>query len=320
VEISIIEESQPSWLAYLEGDFDFTILRLEFIEIAAPGGRLVPGLAKAGMQLRVITRPDVVVTYFNMEDAVVGGYTADKVALRRAIALGYDNAEEIRLIRHGFGVLPQGLVAPGVVGFDPTLHSAMSDYDPQRAKALLDLYGYVDRDGDGWREQPDGQPLLLHFATESDSSNRRLNVLWQKRMTAIGLHIDFQPAQWPENMKQARAGTLPIWLLSYNSGEPDAEDTLSMGYGPEKGEGNYARFDVPAYNTAYEALLQLPDGPQRQARILEAQKLLLAYMPYKATVHRVRAIISQPWLIGYPANPFIYGWCRYVDIERPARA
>ena len=32
----------------------------------------------------------------------------------------------------------------------------MSDYDPARAKALLDLYGYVDRNGDGWRERPDG--------------------------------------------------------------------------------------------------------------------------------------------------------------------
>jgi ABC-type transport system substrate-binding protein len=319
VEISIIEESQPSWLAFLEGDFDFTYLRSEFVEVAAPGGKLVPALAKAGMQLRLIARPDVVITYFNMEDPVVGGYTPEKVALRRAIALGYDNAGEIRLLRKGLGIPPQGLVVPMATGYDPKLHTAMSDYDPQRAKALLDLYGYVDRDGDGWRELPDGQPLVLHMATETDSTLRRVSEFWQKQMTALGLHIEFERGQWPEHMKQARAGTLQMWLLSSNAAVPDAEDTLSMGYGPEKGEGNYARFDLPAYNAAFEALLQLPDGPRRQARILEAEKLLLAYMPYKAHVHRVRAVISQPWLVGYPANPFIYGWCRYVDIERKAR-
>ena len=48
----------------------------------------------------------------------------------------------------------------------------MSDYDPARAKALLDLYGYVDRDGDGWREQPDGSPLELVLATEPEQIYR----------------------------------------------------------------------------------------------------------------------------------------------------
>ena len=36
---------------------------------------------------------------------------------------------------------------------------------PPRARVLLDKFGYRDRDGDGWRERPDGQPLLLHIGT-----------------------------------------------------------------------------------------------------------------------------------------------------------
>ena len=47
-------------------------------------------------------------------------------------------------------------MAPRHLGYDPTYRARCSDYDPARAKALLDLYGYVDRDGDGWRELPDG--------------------------------------------------------------------------------------------------------------------------------------------------------------------
>ena len=60
----------------------------------------------------------------------------------------------------------------------------MSDYDLPRAKALLDLHGYVDRDGDGWREQPDGQPLLLEYATQPDQQSRQLIELWKKNMDA----------------------------------------------------------------------------------------------------------------------------------------
>ena len=58
-------------------------------------------------------------------------------------------------------------MVPHTTGYDPNFKSEMGDYDPARAKALLDLYGYVDRDGDGWRELPDGKPLVLEMATRA---------------------------------------------------------------------------------------------------------------------------------------------------------
>ncbi len=65
----------------------------------------------------------------------------------------------------------------------------MSEFDPGKAMALLDLYSYVDRNGDGWREQPDGRPLLLEYATQSDQQSRALAEQWQKNMAAIGIRI-----------------------------------------------------------------------------------------------------------------------------------
>ena len=38
-------------------------------------------------------------------------------------------------------------IAPLAYGYNPALKTSMSDHDPARARALLDLYGYVDRDG-----------------------------------------------------------------------------------------------------------------------------------------------------------------------------
>ena len=49
----------------------------------------------------------------------------------------------------------------------------MGEYDPAKAKALLDTYGYLDRNGDGWREPPDGKPLVLEVASETDQLSRR---------------------------------------------------------------------------------------------------------------------------------------------------
>jgi len=318
VEVSIIEESQPAWLAFLGGDFDVAVLRSEFVNVAAPQGRLAPNLARQGMQLHMVARPDIVYTYFNMEDAIVGGYTPEKVALRRAVALGYDTDKEIRLLRKQLGLPAQGLVVPMVPGYDPALRSTMSEYNPERARALLDLYGYVDRDGDGFRELPDGRPLTLRFATQNDSTIRRQNELWVKCMSAIGLRMTFEPAQWPTQLQKARAGGLQMWLLSQTAGEPDVNDMMALGHGPNKGDMNLSRFDLPAFNADFRRIHELPDGPERAAALADAQKLLLAYMPIKAQVHRVRPFVTQRWMVGYPSNPFIYGWWRHVDIDLAA--
>ena len=319
VEVSIIEEPQPSWLAFVGGAFDMTLVPYEFAATAAPGGRLAANLARRGMQLHRVSQPDVLYTYFNMDDPVVGGYAPERVALRRAIALGYDNAEEIRLLRKPLAIPAQGLVAPLVAGYDPAYRSSMNDYDPVRARALLDLYGYVDANGDGYRERPNGGALVLHMATQPDTSTRQLNELWQKKMDAIGIRIVFERRQWPEQMKQSRAGKLQMWTLGASSDEPDPEDLLALAYGPSKGEGNWSRFDLPEYNVDFRRIHELPDGPERSAAIARAQKLLLAYMPMKTHLHRVRLVLSQPWLQGYPANPFVSGYWRFLDIDAARR-
>ena len=49
----------------------------------------------------MLLRPNTWWTYFNMDDPVVGGYTPEKIALRRAIGMGYDVGEYIRVILKG---------------------------------------------------------------------------------------------------------------------------------------------------------------------------------------------------------------------------
>ena len=113
---------------------------------------------------------------------------------------------EIRSVRRGQAIPAQSIIAPGGYGYDPTYRSENSEYDVARAKALLDMYGYVDRDGDGWRELPDGKPLVIDYATQPSAIDRQFDELWQKNMTAIGVRLHFKTAQWPEQLKAAQAG------------------------------------------------------------------------------------------------------------------
>ena len=316
VEIDIVEENQPRWLAFLNGEHDILWeVPNDFAEIATPNNELAPNLKKRHIGMVRYPRGEVTYSYFNMEDPTVGGYTPDKVALRRAISLAVDLDKEIRLVRKSQAVPSQGPVAPSTWGYDPTIKTEMSDYDPARAKALLDMYGYIDRDGDGWRDLPDGRPLVLEYATQPDLSSRQLIELWKKNMDAINVRIVFKNAKWPENLKQANAGKLMMWGVGWSASAPDGDTFLSLGDGGGKGQSNKSRFDLPAYNQAYALQKRLPNGPERQAVMNEAQRILVAYMPYKLHVHRIFTDFSQPWVIGYHRNVFLRDFWKWIDID-----
>jgi ABC-type transport system substrate-binding protein len=316
VQIAVIEEPQPRWLSFLNDEQDIAEqVPAEFAGVAFPNNQLAPNLARRGISMLRYARSEVSVSYFAMENPVVGGYTPDKVALRRAIGLAVDLDREIRLVRRGQAIPAQSPIGPEAWGYDPAFKSEMSAYDLARAKALLDLYGYVDRNGDGWREQPDGRPLLLEYATSPDQQSRALTEQWKRNMDALGVRIEFKVAQWPEQLKASRAGKLMMWGVGWSAAQPDGDTFLALGYGPNKGQANHARFDLPAFNTLYERQREMPDGPERQAVMDEAKKLMIAYMPYKAHVHRVWTDLTQPWVKGYHRNIFVREFWKYVDID-----
>ncbi len=318
VEVSVIEEAQPRWLAFLTREMDVVEqVPEEFTTVGIPNGNVAPNLAKQGVYQVRYMRSDDWMSYFSMEDPVVGGYTPEKVALRRAIAMAVDVEREIRLVRRGQAIVAQSIMGPNVYGYDPDYRSEMGVFDRARSQALLDTYGYGDRDGDGWRDRPDGAPLVLEYATQPNALDRQIVTQLKKNMDAIGVRMVFKTAQWPENLKASRVGKLMMWGVGW-SGGPDGDAFLVLGNGPDKGQSNSARFDLPEYNRLYERQRVLADGPERLAVMAEMKALMTAYMPYKVHVHRIWTDLARPWVVGYHRNTVVRDFWRYVDID-PAR-
>lgn len=321
LEVAIIEEPQPRWLAFLNEEADYMQeVPAEFITVATPNGQLAPNLAKRHIRMNRYPAADVGFTFFNMTDPVVGGYEPAQVALRRAIGLAYDVDREIRLARKGQMVPAQGLMPPGTWGYRPDLKTEMSEHNLAKAKALLDLHGFIDRDGDGWRERPDGSPLRLERATQPTADYRVLDELMEKAMRAIGIRIRFKQAKFPENLKASRSGKLQMWNVAWVATTPDAGYHLAVAYGPNAGQANHSRFNLPEFNRLYELQAVLPNGPERQQAMDQANKLVVAYMPYKISGHRIWTDLSHPWVTGAERNIFRRDFWQYVDVDMAAKA
>ena len=319
VEVSVIVESQPRWLAFLNNELDWINLPYEFNSMAVPGGKLAPWLEKREVRFMPEVDPDLVYLYYNMKDPTFGGYTPEKVALRRAIGHAYNIEEDIYLVRNGNALEAKSLVPPGVLGYDPGFDLGRT-YDPAKAKALLDMFGFVDKDGDGWRDMPDGSPLVFEYTTEPDQLSRQFIQLWKKNLDAINIRSKIEVAQWSENRKRAKLGKLQSWQVAWAADYPDGENFFQLLYGPNCGSSNDGCFQLPEYDALYEQATNLPPGPERTAIYQRMSRLIAVYAPWKINLHKKRNQIVQPWVLGWRKNHFLHEGYRYVDIDLERRA
>ena len=316
VEVSIIEEPQPRWLSFINGEMDLMwLVPEEYSYQAFPNNKLAPSLARRHMQMEQQPTLDVTYAFFNMLDPVVGGYTPEKVALRRAISLSYKVEDEIAIIRKGQAIPADTPYSPGVAGYDPNFHTSANEYNIPKAKALLDMYGYVDRDGDGWREMPDGSPLVIHMYSTPMAQDQQFDELWKRSLDDIGVRLEIIKGKWPDILKAARQAKVQFWKLGGTASSPDADTWLTSLYGPNK-EGNLAKFDLPAYNALYEKARVMPDSPERTKIYQQMTKLVVSYVPWRVNTHRIRTSMWYPQLVGFTRSPILtFNFWKYVDID-----
>jgi ABC-type transport system substrate-binding protein len=320
VEVKIAEEFQGRMLGFLNGEYDYLEQVPESMtDMVIRDGQLKPELRQRGMQL---SRFPVLQTYYmwmNMNDPVLGGYTQDRIALRRAIALAYNSVEDIALLKKGFAIKAESPLPPNVLGYDPQYRSPVP-YDPALANALLDRHGYGKRDAEGFRRAPDGTPLTLTMHSEATVGGRLRDELWRKCLNTIGLRVVFKSDKKTEIIKASRLGKVAMFESNWIADFPDGENFYQLLYGPNAGRANYARFNLPAYNIRYEQARVLADGPQRQRLYFEMNQLIHAYNPWVPLTHAVSADIRHPWLKNYKRHPVEFTSWRYLDVDVAQRA
>ena len=313
IEISIIEESQPNILAFTQGDLDYVALGGDDTRRVMENGKLRPDLAARGVRHLRFGSPSVTFTYFNMDDPTVGGYSNTQIALRRAIGMGFDVDEMIRVLFAGNSLPANQLLPPGVSGHDPSL-PPKSIYDPTAARALLDRFGFKDRNGDGYRETPDGKPLTVVRGTLPESWYREVDTLWKKNMDAIGIRMKVEQQTFAELVNLSRAGKLPMFNLGYHSLEPSGYQILQTLWGQSPRDTNPSQFRNAEYDAAYEQFLRTPTGPARVGLARKMSQISQAYMPMLLHTFGIGNVLYYPWVQGYWPSPFGFSW-KYLDID-----
>ncbi len=313
VEISIIEEPQSLWLAFNSGALDVLGVPTPFISQAlTPKNELKPDFVARGVQMYRAKEADIRFQFFNLRDPVIGGYSKEKIALRRAIIMAFDVDEEIRTIRQGQAVRAEQLVSSVGRGHDPQYRS-LNRFDPALSNALLDQFGYK-RGRDGWRHNPDGSPLIFTIYSSTSTLDRERDELWKKSMDRIGIRLQIKKDRFPEMLKQGKMCGISSWGLGWTGGF-DAEYAMKILFSGAIGQNNYACFESEEYDRLFRLIRRIDDGPERMRAIRNMLRLVETNGAMLLSASTVSTRISQPWVVGYRRNTFVLSDWMYLDID-----
>ena len=233
------------------------------------------------------------------------------LTFRRALAHLVDRDTIINNIEFGFGYPQYTMVPRASPYYWEGVDEVYPKYDPAEAARLLDSIDYIDRNGDGFRQDPDGNRISLELATNSGNQVREaIGELFSQEARNVGLDITFNPKDFNALVGQLLSGfDWELIIIGLTSGDPDP---TSEGVIPSSGNLHMIEPYQETPRRAWEARVdelhaaqrRELDPQRRKAMWDEIQQLWAENLPmiYLYAAARMTAIPNefgnyypQPW-------------------------
>ncbi len=146
--------------------------------------------------------------------------------VRRALTLGTNREQILQGLRDGRGMVANTGVPRTHWAYDPTLADSLA-YDPDRARDLLEAAGWVDKDGDGIRENAQGEPLSLEMIYNTNQEREEVAEIMQAQLREVGVEIlprSMDLGTWADiitSPERAFEGALVSWEAEFRLDERD---------------------------------------------------------------------------------------------------
>ncbi len=166
----------------------------------------------------------------------------DNVKLRQAFAYATDREEVNQLAYDGLAEPIYQPLPPTIWGHNPDLDANSYHYDPDKASAMLDELGYVDANGDGMRDTPDGKPWSVPLAIVNSDEYSRIAQTLAAEWNAVGIPVEINSMERTALIDLTTTGTHDLFLLYYGYSDPSI---LTYFFDPaRKGGSNRAWFST----------------------------------------------------------------------------
>jgi peptide/nickel transport system substrate-binding protein len=247
--------------------------------------------------LNVITAPGTDYQYvgLNLRDPLL-----KDVRVRRALAYAIDRTAIVEYLRRGLATPAVGLIPPISWAFAPDVPGF--DYNPARARELLDEAGFPDPDGDGPRPR-----FRLTLKASNVEFNRLQATVIQQDLQKIGVALDVRTHEFATLYADVLSGNFQMYFLQWVGGAVADPDILRQVFHssqvPPNGF-NRGFFDDPRVDALLDQASASTEPARRLALFGEVQHLVADDVPYISLWTKTNFAVAQRSVSGVHLSPF----------------
>jgi len=312
--LKIIPSADAQVLALKAGELDMIELQ--------PGPVVRELMAEPN--IKVMTAPS---TYIYYIDFNLRRYPMNLTEFRVAVAHAINKEQILNILLLGMGKVGDSVMVPGLpLWYNPNV--TKYEYNPEKAKEILDRIGLRDIDGDGYREYPNGSKLVLKMPTINVGIWPRLSELVAKMLEEVGLKVEVIPAE---------AGTVIDLLLNkwdfdinvlgwrlYFDPDPYLYESFHSSR-IRPGGLNWVGYSNPEVDELLEKQRKAINIEERRKIIFKIQEILARDLPwiplvYPDLIYAVRIDTFRGW-VAVPRYGLrnVYSWIN-LEEKTPLRA
>ena len=238
--------------------------------------------------------------------------------VRLAIAHAIDRQELVDRVLLGAGSVGTSIVVPSNQWHWEPTPEQVQEYDPDLARSILDEAGYLDTDGDGVREMPDGgEPLQLEILTvNSVSSSHPSGKLIASWLGEIGIDVILRPMSDGRMNEAWTAGTFDAYMWGWNP-DPDPDFILSVFTRDQCMNWSDGCYSDPEYDRMYREQQLAAELADRQRIVAQMQEFIYedvaqVILYYESDLQAYRTDTFTSWTpTPEPDGYFVFGYVPY---------
>ncbi len=232
----------------------------------------------------------------------------DNVKVRQALAMAINKPAIIEAIFKGTGTVAKNILPPGVWSADKDLKDY--DYDPEKAKALLQQAGV----------KPGTEIALWAMPVQRpyNPNARRMAEMIQSDWAKVGIKANIVSYEWGEYLKRVRSGEHQAALMGWTTATGDPDNFFGPLYSCASAQGgsNSSKWCYQPFEKLITDARAEPDQGKRTALYLQAQQIMHDQMPAVMIAHSTIFEPVRKSVSGYQVDPFGKHIFYQVDIKQ----
>jgi peptide/nickel transport system substrate-binding protein len=241
--------------------------------------------------LEVLHAPGSVVQYLamNCRDPILRD-----ARVRQALAYAIDRRPMLQYLRRGFARPADNVLPPESWAYNPDV--PRHDYNPGRARQLLDVAGYPDKNGVRFH-------LTMKTSTEEDT--RLFAAVLQQQLRDVGIALDIRTFEFATFFSDVTKGVFQLYSLRWIGGNEDP-DIFEYAFDSDKFPphgANRSFYSNPRLDALIERGRTELDQNVRKQIYAEIQDILAQDLPYINLWYQDNVLVHSKRVHNLTLNP-----------------